>query len=122
MSPFLIQKGIQGTVSTSKSVKKLKSSDLLVEVTKKQQSSSLLNFKSLANIPVVTKVHRGLNQNKGILFDRDHDLDDIPEQEIQSESQGVVSVKRFTKKRNDTIEPTNTYLLTFCMPTLPTNI
>ena len=35
-------------------------------------------------------VHRGLNQRKGILFDRDHDLDDIPEQEIQSEleSQG----------------------------------
>ena len=73
---------------------------------------------------MVSKVHRGLNQSNGILFDRDHDVDDIPEQEIQSEleSQGVVSVKRFTKKRNDTIEPTNTYLLTFCMPTLPTNI
>ena len=34
----------------------------------------------------------------------------------------MVSVKRFTKKRTDTIEPTNTYLLTYCMPTLPTNI
>ncbi|XP_062590939.1 uncharacterized protein LOC134252467 [Saccostrea cucullata] len=55
---------------------------------------------------------------------KDHDLDDIPEQEIQSEleSQGVVSVKRFTKKRNDIIEPTNTYLLTFGMPTLPSKI
>ena len=95
MSPFLIQKGIQGIVGTPKSVKKLKSGDLLVELTKKQQSSSLLNLKSLANIPVVSKVHRGLIQSKGILFDRDHDRDDIPEQEIQSEleSQGVVSVK-----------------------------
>ncbi|XP_062585833.1 uncharacterized protein LOC134247496 [Saccostrea cucullata] len=78
----------------------------------------------LANIPVVGKIHSGLNQSKGILFDRDHDLDDIPEQEIQSEleSQGVVSVKRFTKKRNDNIEPTNTYLLTFGIPILPTSI
>ena len=84
MSPFLIQKGIKGIVGTQKSVKKPKSGDL-VEVTKKQQSSSLLNLKSLANFTVVTKVHRGLNQNKGILFDRDHDLDDIPEQELQSE-------------------------------------
>ncbi|XP_062577957.1 uncharacterized protein LOC134239842 [Saccostrea cucullata] len=78
----------------------------------------------LANIPVVGKIHSGLNQSKSILFDRDHDLDDIPEQEIQSEleSQGVVSVKRFTKKRNDNIEPTNTYLLTFGIPILPTSI
>jgi hypothetical protein len=40
------------------------------------------------------------NQSKRILLDRDHDLDDIPEQEIQKElkSQGVVNVKRFNKK------------------------
>ena len=44
-------------------------------------------------------------------------------EEIKSEleSQGVVSVKRVTKKRNDLIELTNTYLLAFGMPTLPTN-
>ncbi|XP_061170317.1 uncharacterized protein LOC133179627 [Saccostrea echinata] len=124
VSPFVIQKGIQGIIGTPKNVKKLKSGALLIEVTKKQQSTSLLGLKMLADIPVVGQIHSGLNQSKGILFDRDHDLDDIPEQEIQSEleSQGVISVKRFTKKRNDIIEPTNTYLLTFGMPTLPTNI
>ncbi|XP_061170354.1 uncharacterized protein LOC133179670 [Saccostrea echinata] len=123
VSPFLIQKGIQGIIGTPKSVKKLKSGALLIEVTKKQHST-LLALKMLADIPVLGKVHSGLNQSKGILFDRDHDLDGIPEQEIQSEleSQGVISVRRFTKKRNDVVEPTNTYLLTFCMPTLPTNI
>ncbi|XP_062598685.1 uncharacterized protein LOC134260118, partial [Saccostrea cucullata] len=122
VSPFVIQKGIQGIIGTPKSVKKLKSGALLLEVSKKQQSTSLLALKTLADIPVIGKVHSGLNQSKGILYDRD--LDDIPEQEIQSEleSQGVISVKRFTKKRNDNIEPTNTYLLTFCMPVLPTNI
>jgi hypothetical protein len=30
-------------------------------------------------MPVIGKKHYGLNQSKGILFDRDHDLDDIPE-------------------------------------------
>ena len=77
----------------------------------------------MENIPVSGKVHIGLNQSKGILFDRDHDLDDVPEEDIKSEleSQGVVSVKRVTKKRNDLIELTNTYLLAFGMPTLPTN-
>ncbi|XP_061170351.1 uncharacterized protein LOC133179667 [Saccostrea echinata] len=124
VSPFVIQKGIQGIIGTPKSVKKLKSGALLIEVTKKQHSTSLLALKKLADIPVLGKVHSGLNQSKGILFDRDHDLDGIPEQEIQSEleSQGVVSVKRFTKKHNENVEPTNTYLLTFGMPTLPTNI
>jgi hypothetical protein len=83
-----------------------------------------MNIKDLAGIPVVGKPHYGLNQSKGILFDRDHDLDGIPEGEIKKElaPQGVISVKRFTKKRNEIIEPTNTYLLSFAMPTLPKNI
>ena len=124
ISPFLIQKGLQGIIGNPKSVKKLKSGALLIEVEKQQHSTSLLNLKDLAGIPVIGKKHYGLNQNIGILFDRDHDLDDIPEQEIQQEleSQGVVTVKRFTKKRNEIIEQTNTYLLTFGMPVLPKNI
>ena len=94
MSPF----GIQGMVGTPKSVKKLKSGAPLIEVTKKQLSTSLLDLKLLANIPVIGKVHIVLNQSKNILFDRDLDLDCIPEEEIKSEleSQGVVSVKRFS--------------------------
>ena len=100
MSPFLIKKGIQGIVGTPMSVKKLTSGARLIEVTKKQHSTSLLDLKPLANIPVIGKVHIDLNQSKGILFDRDPDLDGIPEEETKSEleSQGVVSVKRFTKK------------------------
>ena len=113
MFPFLIQKGIQGIVGTLKSVKKLKSGAFLIEVTTKQHSTSLRELKLLANIPVIGEVHIGLNQSKGILFDRDHDLDGILEEEIKSEleSQGVVSVKCFTKKRNDLIE--NLPILTF---------
>ena len=71
---------------------------------------------------MIGKAHYGLSQSKGILFDRDHDLDEIPEEEIQQELKSQVNVKRFTKKRNDIIEPTNTYLLTFGIPILPPNV
>jgi hypothetical protein len=78
----------------------LKSGTLLIKVEEQLHSTSLLNLKDLAGIPVIGKVHYGLNQSKGILFDRDHDLDDIPEQETKQEFefQGVVTVKKFTKK------------------------
>ena len=43
---------------------------------------------------MIGKDHIGLNQSKGILYDKDPDLDGIPEEETKSEleSQGVVSV------------------------------
>ena len=72
VSPFVIQKGLQGIIGTPKSVKKMKSGALLIEVAKKAQSTSLMNIKDLADIPVVGKPHYGLNHSKGILFDRDH--------------------------------------------------
>ena len=57
------------------------------------------------NILVNGKVLIGLNQSKGILFERDDYVDGIPEEEIKSEqeTQGVVSVERFIKKQNNFI-------------------
>ena len=55
ISPFIIQKGLQGIIGTPKSVKKLKSGALLVEVLKKQQSNTLLNLKDFAGIQVTGK-------------------------------------------------------------------
>ena len=49
---------------------------------------------------MLEKIHNELNQRKGILIDRDHDLDGISEEEIKSElqSQGISYVLNFTKK------------------------
>ena len=69
----MIQKGIQGIIGTPKYAKYQKTYSL--EVTKKQHSTTLLDLKLLANISVIGKVHSGLRQSKGILFDRDHFLD-----------------------------------------------
>ena len=103
MSRFLIQKGIQRIVFTPKYVKKLKSGVLLDFTT-----SSILHLCQIWTYWQIYlwlgKVHSGLNQSKAILFDTDHDLIGIPEEDIKSELESQVFFKRFTKKRNDIIE------------------
>lgn len=58
-----------------------------------------MDLKLLANIFVIKKVHSGLNQSNGILFDRDHDQSHIPNQEIKSEFKEVISDESFTNKK-----------------------
>lgn len=72
-----------------------------------------VRMETIGNISVIEKIHSRLNQSKGILIDRDHDLDGIPEEYIKSElqSQGMVSVINFTpQKWNYLIEPINTWI------------
>lgn len=95
-SPFLIQKCIQGIVGTPNSVQKLRTGALLIEVTKKQSSTALLDLKLLANTSVIGKAHNKLNQSKAILL-TEITTRMLCEQEMKSEleSQVVISVKRF---------------------------
>ena len=118
-----IQKSIQGILGTPKSVKNSNKVLFLLKSRKKQPSTSLLDLKLLANTSVIGKVHTGLNKRRGIC--------------LTGTSTWMVFLNRKSnpncprewfllnispKKRNDLIEPTNTYLLTFGMPSLPTNI
>lgn len=63
-------------------------------------------LKSFATIVVNGKVHIDLYHSKGVLFYRNHELDDISEEEIQSElaSQRVAIVKRITVRRDENIK------------------
>lgn len=94
--PFLIE-SIEGIVGTPKSVKNLKSGAFFI------RKRSILHlwwiWHCWKNIFVIRKVHSGLNQSKGIFFDGDHDLSDIPDQEIKSVFKEVISDKRFTNKK-----------------------
>ncbi len=67
---------------------------------------------------------RTVNTCRGIVRDRAKCLSDMTEVDIAAElkSQGVTSVKRFTRKDGDTIVKTSTYLLTFCLSTVPKSI
>ena len=124
IDPFALKKTIQGSAGTVKQVKKLRSGDILVECSRKQQSINLLQLTKIDNVPVSASPHNSLNSSKGVIRDRDQDLADFGEEYICSElkSQGVTNVKRFTMKKGDNIIKLNTYLITFNKPSVPESI
>ncbi|GFU05711.1 RNA-directed DNA polymerase from mobile element jockey [Trichonephila clavipes] len=60
-SPFAIHKAIQGISSEPKSVKKLRSGDLLIETSSALQTKSLLLTKTFLDCPLSVNLHRSLN-------------------------------------------------------------
>ena len=119
LSPFAIAKAIQGLAGEPKQVQKLRSGDLLVEVVKKAHSDNLLRSSSFAGVPVKVEAHTSLNTSKGII--KSKELVDCTEEELLSNlsAQGVKEVKRFTFRREGTVRPSYSILLTFSTPTLP---
>ena len=103
LSPFVIEKQIESTIGTLKSVRKLKNQTLLVETSRKTQTENLLKMKTFFNLPVTVSEHHTLNSSKGII--RDRALKGETEENIKEylKDQGVIAVKRFTiKKGNST--------------------
>ena len=122
LSPFAIQKGLQGLAGEPKSVKKLKNGSLLVECSKESHVRNLLKSKILCNIQIKVTPHSSLNSSKGVV--RSRDLEGVSEDEIceNLSSQGVTVVKRINIRRNNEMIPTNTLILTFNKPTLPDSV
>ena len=101
LSPFVIEKQLESTIGTAKSVKKLKNETLLVETQRKQQTDNLLKMKQFFNLPVEVTEHNTLNSSKGII--RAKRLRKETEENIQEylQPQGVTHVKRFKVKKNN---------------------
>ena len=112
-SPFVIEKQIEATIGTPKSVKKLKNGTLLVETTRKTQTENLMKLKQFFNLPSEVTIHKTLNSSKGII--RDRNLKGQSEENIKEylETQGVTAVKRFKVKKGHEYVETNMLLLTF---------
>ena len=113
LSPFVIEKQIEATIGTPKSVKKLKNQTLLVETTRKAQTDNLLKMTTFFNLPVSVSEHKTLNTCKGII--RDRTLKGESEENILEylRSQDVIAVKRFKIQKGHSQIETNTLLLTF---------
>ena len=90
---FAIQKGLQGLAGELKTVKKLRNGSLLVECSTESHSKNLQKSKSLCGIPITVNPHIYLNSSKGVIRSRD--------------LEGVA---------------TNTFILTFDVPTLPNSV
>lgn len=122
LSPFVISKAISGLAGEPKSVKKLGSGQLLVEVDKKSHSDNLLKSTKFVDVPVVVSPHRSMNTCRGVVRSRDLEGSDEVEMVSNLKPQGVVAAKRISIRRNGEQILTNTYILTFGSPNLPTSI
>ncbi|XP_041355359.1 uncharacterized protein LOC121372987 [Gigantopelta aegis] len=122
LSPFAIQKGLEGLAEEPKSVKKLRNGSLLIECSTESHSRNFLKSKMLCNISINVSPHATLNSSKGVV--RSRDLEGVSEDEIceNLSSQGVLSVKQINVRRNNELVPTNTLILVFNTPILSDSI
>ena len=122
-SPFLIQKAIQSVVGEAKSLKKLRSGELLIELQSNLQAKNLKKCTKLADISIIVSTHRTLNSCRGVISDPD--LQYVSEEvEILEnlKNQRVTYVKIITILKNAEKIPTKHIILTFASTTLPRSI
>ncbi|GFX25551.1 uncharacterized protein TNCV_1408171 [Trichonephila clavipes] len=70
-SPFLIQKALVGIGGEPKSVKRLRSGDLLIETNSALQTKSFLLAKSFLDCPVFVIPLKSLNSCRGVISEPD---------------------------------------------------
>lgn len=122
LSPFIIEKAITGLAGSPKSVKKLRSGQLLIECDKRAHSNNLLRSQQMAGINIESKPHVFLNSSKGII--KSKDLEQCSEKELVEElkNQGVTEAYRIKIKKENKVINTNTIILTFNRPNIPKEI
>ena len=118
-SIFAIQKFLQCGVGDVKTAKKLQNGNVLVEVTTKKESDRALQMTNWFDTPISVTPHRSLNTSRGVIRCREFRDCDDGEVVDALQSQGVTAVKHIMAKRDGKMEPTNTFILTFNLPTPP---
>ncbi|GFU84807.1 RNA-directed DNA polymerase from mobile element jockey [Trichonephila clavipes] len=92
ISPFAIHKTLIGIGGEPKSVKRLRSGDLLIETISDLQTKSFLLAKTFFNSPVTVSPHKTLNSCRGVISEPD--LLSTPDAEILEgfSDQGVIQI------------------------------
>ncbi|GFY28849.1 uncharacterized protein TNCV_4719821 [Trichonephila clavipes] len=115
------REALNGIGGDPKSVRKLRSGDLLIETASAVQSKSFLMAKTFNSTLTVTP-HKSLNSSRGVTSEPD--LLCASETEILEglSDQGVTQVRRITIKKDSTCLPTKHIILTFYSLKLPATI
>ncbi|GFY00060.1 uncharacterized protein TNCV_1341581 [Trichonephila clavipes] len=94
-TPFAIQKALVAIGGEPKSVKRLRSGDLLIETISALQTKSFLLAKTFLDSPVSVSPHKSLNTCRGVISEPD--LLTIPDAEILEgfSDQAVIQCQRF---------------------------
>lgn len=126
VSPFLIQKSIDGVGSKVKTCKKLRNGTILIECFNGKQADKIIKMKSLSSsIFVEVEEHNSLNKSKGTIYT--HDLKYLTDAEILTElktqNPNIVEIKRIKKRHPETkavtSEDMGLYIVTFNTSELP---
>ncbi|GFX25540.1 uncharacterized protein TNCV_1408061 [Trichonephila clavipes] len=123
VSPFfLIHKGITACVGDVKTIRKLRSGDLFIEVTSSKQALALASLQKLAHFDIQVKRHATLNYSRGVISAAD--LYNVTEEEILENmaEQNVSQVRRITIRRDGQVLKTKHLILTFATPDLPQSV
>ena len=122
LSPFIIQKVIQGIAGEPENINKLhRSNQLLIEVSRKAHAENLLRAQTFHALKVRVYPYTSLNSSKGVI--RCPELGNCSEELLEgTRSQGVTAIKRFKAKRNGELKNTNTFVFTFNTSVLPKTI
>ncbi|GFT73764.1 uncharacterized protein TNCV_1327651 [Trichonephila clavipes] len=122
VSPFLIEKAISGSIGAVKTIRKMRSGDLFIEVSSSQQASALTKLRHLATIDVTVVAHRTLNYSRGVISAAD--LLHVSTEEILEnlQDQKVCGVKRITIRWDGQVLDTKHLILTFATPDLPQSV
>ncbi|GFW64600.1 putative RNA-directed DNA polymerase from transposon BS [Trichonephila clavipes] len=117
-SSIAINKVLIGIGGERKSVKRLRSGDLLIETLTALQTNTFLLAKTFLNSPILISLHKSINSSRIVISGPD--LLTTPEAELLDgfSDQGVIQVRRITLKKDNTNIPTKHLILTFKRPKL----
>ncbi|GBN49277.1 hypothetical protein AVEN_207706-1 [Araneus ventricosus] len=121
VSPFLVEKAISGYLGEIPSIRKLRSGDLLVEVSSQKQAQIIIKLNNLASIPVTVTPHPSLNFSKGVVSCGELLNTSIEEIADKLKSQGVAHVRRISMRKGELLE-TKHLVLTFHGSKIPESI
>ena len=123
LSIFGIQKLLSCAIPGEiKSAKKLRNGCVLIESINKNQSDKLLDMTAWVDQAVTVTAHRSLNSCRGLIRCREFRDCDESEVRLALSGQGVTEAKRISVKRDGKVEPTNTFILTFGLPSIPSYV
>ncbi|GFX73334.1 uncharacterized protein TNCV_4206841 [Trichonephila clavipes] len=122
VSSFLIEKAISGSIGAVKTIRKMRSGDVFIEMPSSQQASVLTKLRRLTTIDVTVVAHRSLNYSRGVISAAD--LLHVSTEEILEnlQDQKVCGVKRIMIRRDGHVLDTKHLILIFASPDLPQSI
>ncbi|GFX01442.1 uncharacterized protein TNCV_1864161 [Trichonephila clavipes] len=122
VSPFLIEKAIPGSIGEVKSIRKMRSGDLFLEVSSSNQATALIKLQKLVHLDFTVAPHSNLNFSRGVISPADFLNVSTEEIKENMKAQKVCDVRRITIRRDGQVLNTKHLILTFSTPDLPQTV